>query len=243
MRSLAPAQCLAYLHAEVDRFNALLPDADFAAPVAACPGWTVEDLVRHQGNVHRWAEQIARTGELKRNGDEGPSETADLAAWFREGAALLTSTLETVNPEDSGWSLSKADQTRRFWFRRQAQETFVHRIDLETALQAPSPRDAVLAADGVGEVFDVFLQRMLDRGDATEIVAPVALQATDVDAAWTIQTDRSITDGASGDALIEGPAEALLLLLWKRIDSHDSRLVLSGSAPALDSVTGGRLTP
>lgn len=41
----------------VRREGGLLADsvADLEAAVPTCPGWTVRDLVRHQGEVHRWA--------------------------------------------------------------------------------------------------------------------------------------------------------------------------------------------
>jgi len=43
----------------LERDGALLADAAGAAgltaPVPACPGWQVKDLVRHQAYVHQWA--------------------------------------------------------------------------------------------------------------------------------------------------------------------------------------------
>ena len=34
--------------------------AGLRAPVPTCPGWTVRDLVAHQGMVHRWAAALVR---------------------------------------------------------------------------------------------------------------------------------------------------------------------------------------
>jgi hypothetical protein len=44
--------------AQVER---LVRDADLAAPVAACPGWTVYELVTNLGAIHRWAAAATRT--------------------------------------------------------------------------------------------------------------------------------------------------------------------------------------
>lgn len=44
--------------AQVER---LVRDADLAAAVAACPGWTAYDLVTHLGAIHRWAAAATRT--------------------------------------------------------------------------------------------------------------------------------------------------------------------------------------
>ncbi|WP_084723347.1 maleylpyruvate isomerase N-terminal domain-containing protein [Streptomonospora alba] len=42
-------------------FAAHLDGADLALPVAACPGWTLRNLVRHVAGGHRWAEETVRT--------------------------------------------------------------------------------------------------------------------------------------------------------------------------------------
>lgn len=236
-------ESLAHLRSELDRINALLTSPDWSAPVVACPGWDVEELIRHLGNVHRWSEGIVRTGELASNGERGPEGTDLLAGWFGEGAAALVSTLESANPEDGAWTLTKAGRSKGFWFRRQAQEALVHRIDLELALDDASPVEPALAADGIGEVWEVFLQRMVDRGEATPVAEPVTIRTTDTGDAWTLHPDRSVTADATGTGTIEGSAEALLLLLWKRIQDSDGRIKTSGSQAAISSITGGRITP
>src|SRR3954447_13351325 len=97
--------------ASIRRDGALLGDAAGRAGVEArvpsCPDWAVRDLVRHQGDVHRWA-----AANLVRNRDDPTSEeeaktifgswpTADdsLLDWFRDGVDQLVTTLEKV-PDD-----------------------------------------------------------------------------------------------------------------------------------------------
>jgi hypothetical protein len=46
---------LAGVDAAVDRMAVWARSAGPDAPVPTCPGWTVRDLLAHQGMVHRWA--------------------------------------------------------------------------------------------------------------------------------------------------------------------------------------------
>ena len=61
------------------------------APVPTCPGWTVRDLLAHQGMVHRWATAVVR-------GDDpaGVDDTAIEA----EGRAAAT--------RSAGWSTGRS---------------------------------------------------------------------------------------------------------------------------------------
>ena len=51
---------LASLDAAVDRMAVWSHAAGPDAPVPTCPGWTVRDLLAHQGMVHRWATAVVR---------------------------------------------------------------------------------------------------------------------------------------------------------------------------------------
>ena len=46
---------LGLLRARTDRFAEVVADADPAALVTYCPGWSLRDLVVHLGGVHQWA--------------------------------------------------------------------------------------------------------------------------------------------------------------------------------------------
>ena len=46
---------LAVLATEATALAAAAEEAGLDAPVPTCPGWTVNDLVLHIGEVHRWA--------------------------------------------------------------------------------------------------------------------------------------------------------------------------------------------
>jgi Mycothiol maleylpyruvate isomerase N-terminal domain len=76
---------------QADLLGSCLKDADLAAPVPSCPGWNAGRLVRHLGDVQRWAETTVRTratGPLLVEHSRGlPSEKAnERSAWDVEGA-------------------------------------------------------------------------------------------------------------------------------------------------------------
>ena len=110
------------------------------APVPACPGWRIRDLVRHVGNVHRWAtgyvveQHPAPVGELTE--DEMVRSGAgdkDLPGWFLDGHQRLVSALEQADPGMTCWTFLAAPSPLAFWARRQAHETAIHRVDAQLA--------------------------------------------------------------------------------------------------------------
>ncbi len=63
--------------------------------VPTCPGWTVRDLVAHQGTVHRWATGIV-LGEERRDPGHDEQEgrsSGDLLGWLDEGVKALLAAL------------------------------------------------------------------------------------------------------------------------------------------------------
>jgi uncharacterized protein (TIGR03083 family) len=73
---------------EIAAFADLVRGADLAQPVPTCPGWTLADLVRHTGRVHRWATHIVRERAtayvpIARVRVDVPAEDAALAKWQR----------------------------------------------------------------------------------------------------------------------------------------------------------------
>ena len=67
----------------------------FEAAVPGCPEWDVEGLIRHLGDVHRWAATIVRdhVKERLRRDFAGPAGREPLLAWFAEGHAQLVEVL------------------------------------------------------------------------------------------------------------------------------------------------------
>ncbi|MDT7573530.1 MAG: hypothetical protein QOE05_3704 [Actinomycetota bacterium] len=200
----------------------MLAVAELSEPVAACPGWTVRELVEHLGSVHRWATQIVRTGEPQREQDH---DIDDLRRWFAEGAATLVETLATADPAAPCWSFTR-DRRVGFWLRRQALETVVHRWDAQRAMGEPGPIDPVLAADGVDEVVTLMAPRQIAMERIPPLPATVLLRATDTGVEWRLGDGRP-------SAGVEASAEVLLLLLWHRVEPGDPRVRTTGDAESV----------
>jgi uncharacterized protein (TIGR03083 family) len=148
-----------------------------AAPaVPSCPGWVVTDLVLHLGVVHRAVARVIGERLQQPPGGGGrrwlglaeewtgwlhpgraPRRSpvpADLLGWFRVGAADLQDRFRAAGPGEQVWTWS-ADHSVGFWQRMQAIEAAVHRWDAENAVGTARPLDAALAADAIGQTFEV----------------------------------------------------------------------------------------
>lgn len=209
------------------------------APVAHCPGWSVTDLVRHHGDVHRWATAIVESGERQRTELTGPEPVEALAQWYVEGADRLVQVLAATDPDRECWTFGDPPHTVRFWFRRQALEAAIHRWDAQHAVGEPEGFAPTLAADGVAEVVEMFFPRQLRSGRTPPLSAPVALRATDVGAQWVL----GASDDAAPVAEIAGPAGALFLLLWRRRTLGDPTLAYTGPAALRAELADGRFAP
>jgi uncharacterized protein (TIGR03083 family) len=192
------------------------------APVPDCPGWTAGDLAWHVTGVwSRWATIVA---ERATGPSAGPAlaprptfpETVDLAEqWGRR----LHDELATAGPATPVWTWG-SDQSTAFVARRMAQETAVHRLDAERAAGRTYEIDAELAADGVDELLFELVPRVAEA--AAAVGGSVHLHCTDVAGEWLVVEDDAghpvvSRQHAKGDAALRGPANDLLLVLWRRL--------------------------
>lgn len=217
--------------ASVLRNNAAAGGLD--APVPTCPGWSVADLVAHQGLVHRWAtqivsgtplEQVRPDAEVLAEGHAAP----DLLDWFDDGLVDLLNVLARA-PEDLDvfFFLKNAPRPRQAWARRQAHETSIHAVDAMAARLRRAPTTAEvwvrpsLAVDGVDELLTGFLPR---RTTTLRVAEPltVLLRATDAQRTWTVRVSQdpvvtTVDEPAPApDVVLEGSAKGLYLGLWNR---------------------------
>lgn len=141
-----------------------------------------------------------------------------------------------ASPGEAVWTWS-ADHTVGFWQRMQAIEAAVHRWDAQAAVGAAEPVDAALAADAVGQTFEVMvpMRRALKH-------APVGqgerfgFRRTDGTGYWAIRFDAAglVACDGPGDVELSGTASDLMLFLWQRAEAGTGSLVVRGDAALLD---------
>jgi uncharacterized protein (TIGR03083 family) len=215
--------------------------ADLDEPIPTTPEWCMRDLVRHMGDVHRWAGTHVAERRMLPIGKEELSEIAGplpgdagLLDWFREGHERLVRTLEAADPEIQCWSFLPAPSPLAFWARRQAHETGIHRADAQSPTGRITSFPPDIAVDGIDELLLGFFA-----GNGDDAASPpprtLYIRATDADAGWiAFMKDRSRRhDGEDpmADCSVRGPASALYLLLWNRrgadgLDVNGDRSVL-----------------
>ncbi|ARX86693.1 hypothetical protein SMD44_06165 [Streptomyces alboflavus] len=144
---------------QADQLATHLKDADLSTPVPSCPGWTVNQLVRHLGHGYRWAETTIRTRaaapppdtEMRDLSAYAGEDPAVLAPWLRESAAGLTDALRAAGPGAPVWT-PVPGETSGFFARRFAHESLVHRADAALALGIDfTVLDEAVAVDAVDE--------------------------------------------------------------------------------------------
>lgn len=222
---MAAPDHLAHLRADTVAFAATLDDTTLDLPVPSCPGWDLRTLAGHLGWVHRWAAAAVGTGaEPDVASLDGPPEPArELAAWIVAGGEALADRLASVGPDSPTWHPFPVARVAGVWRRRQAQETSVHRWDAQSTVGVPEPIAADLAADGVGEYFEVMLPRRFAREGTSPPARPewLHLEATDVVGSWWVRAEGAEVQlghpgGEAPDATLVGRAEDLQLVLCAR---------------------------
>ena len=235
--TLSPDAYLALLRSDATRMLGLAP-RDLQAPVPPCPGWTAGDALLHTGEVYSHKVACMRRPDgppSREDWDQGPAEDEDAAGWFRQRLDELLEELESRGPDAPCYTWHEDHRTTGFWYRRMAQETAVHRVDVESAFSDVTPVDQALALDGIDEVLDWFL--VYQHADEVGPHAPgrgtVAVRTGDH--IWRItltpeEVELSREPG-SADAVVSGEPSELLLWLWGRRpdtavsrEGHDSLL-------------------
>ena len=238
------------LIAENAALAGLLGDADPSTTVPTCPGWTLDQLMRHVGRGDRWCARIVaeRSGEfIEAPGGRPPADRDGRIAWLHEGVAELIAAVESSGADTPVWTftgLRPAD----WWIRRRLHETAVHRADAALALGADFEIDPVVAADGISEFLGLMVSRADEEGPAggdrpLGEGQSLHLHATDdgLGAAgeWTVL---GRPDGIAADhehiratVALRGPARDLLLALVRRRTAAESGLAVFGDQTVWDT--------
>jgi uncharacterized protein (TIGR03083 family) len=239
------------LEAEAERFVEAVRGVDPGLPVPTCPEWSLADLMRHLGGVHRWASHHVAVGararvSYKEIGITPPEESERLADWVEAGIEPMVQTFRASDPDAPVWGWG-ADRHARFWPRRMVYETVVHGADATIAVSGETAIDSAVAADGIDELLSnlpqaAYFAPRLDqlRGDGETI----GLRSTDSDDSWTV---RLVPAGFAWDwsaitcdVTVDGSNGDLLLLVYGRLPATDpERFVRYGDEELLDRFIAG----
>jgi uncharacterized protein (TIGR03083 family) len=209
------------------RFIEAARRAGVDAPVPTCPEWTVADLARHQGRVFHWMSALVETKAqqyVDRKPFEEEAERADPLAFVESGAENALAVLGAADPDTQVWNwFDGGPGPARFWYRRMAHETIVHRADAEAAAAGRAGTSRVepaeLAADGIDEFLD-FLTLRARGGRPPQLSGSYHFHTTDVPGEWVVVFDGDdVTvrrEHAKADVAVRGPASDLELFLYNR---------------------------
>ncbi|MEO6651594.1 MAG: maleylpyruvate isomerase family mycothiol-dependent enzyme [Ilumatobacteraceae bacterium] len=231
-----------HLLSDAHRFAALLDGSSCDVPVAACPGWDVNRLAEHTGQIHRWARFCIEHGRPPSATESQGLESFDPDAageWFLSGARALADVLRDIDPEAPTWHPFPVDHLAAVWPRRQAHETAIHRWDAERAVGIDATIDAALASDGIDEYFEIVIPRLAVRERIELPSGSLHVHCTDVPGEWLVWVDgegfhvRRVHE--KGHAALRGPAEPILLRLWGRESDRADELSPVGDESVLDA--------
>lgn len=190
-------------------------------PVPGCPDWTVRDLVRHVGYVHRWSSAIV-AGHL--DGADGDGDAAvgplpddeSLQDWYVEGHRALVGVLRNAPVDVACFTFLPAPSPLAFWARRQALETAVHRADVAGAAGRTVEFSDELAHDGIDETLRGF-------GARPRAFEPGSIWLQPGDGpSWRIELHEEGLTAANDatsegcDVTVSGTASQVYLWLWNR---------------------------
>ena len=194
---------------------------DLDLPVPTCGDWRMRDLLAHVAKVYRRAATAV--------GDHATSEVAwtpppddlpDPAEYLAEALEDLVHTLADNDAASPAWNWSGQDQTAQFWARRMTHESAVHRYDAQRAHGLAQPIDADLACDGMDELVDLLLPRIVGRDSPKLPSGTYHFVSTD-GSDWVVKTGEDGVERLPAprnvDVTITGPASAVLLAAYGRV--------------------------
>jgi uncharacterized protein (TIGR03083 family) len=211
------------------------------APVPSCPDWDMTRLVAHTAEVHRWVADIVRTAatERPRERRQAPPGPGAVLSWYTEGLTGLLDVLGRADPDALVWNFfDRKPAPTRFWHRRMAHETAVHRWDAQAAAGMTQPIDAGLAVDGIDE-FLSFVSAWLPRRPIDGLSGSLHLHATDTAGEWSLELApdqlEHRREHSKADAAIRGPASDLFLWAANRVAPDSPQLEVFGDRKIVDA--------
>jgi hypothetical protein len=228
--------------------------ADLAAsgpetPIPACDGWRMEDLLTHVGRLYAGWYQYNLTrapGEedsapAKQSAPPLPDSHTERISYLRDAARAWEDRVRASDLDRPVWGLVLAVKPARFWLRRAASESAIHRWDGEDALGRATTMSPERGAASVDETIDGLWPAMIRSSDNPKLVNlralervrtspmrlpplpsdPIGIRAVDAGRSWRVQiVDRDVDvrrDCVLPDTIVSGSGHELCLWFWNRI--------------------------
>lgn len=217
-------------------FRAAVGEADRAAPVPSCPGWTFTELTLHVARFLEVTTRYLRTGsrtQLKPPPEPPPGiePLAYLDAQLTEAGEVLPA----VPGNRPVWTFSPAAPDLAWvWHRRIAHEMNLRRWDAQAALRTLVPTAPDQAVDGIDEGLGTLLAAKATTDVPPPAKGSVAVRCDDMPQAWFVRlTPGEVPEvgppapGAEADATITGSATSIYYGMWGRMElpaDGDARL-------------------
>jgi len=121
----------------------------------------------------------------------------------------------------------------RFWHRRLAHETAIHRWDIEHAVGIENTIDPTLALDGIDEYLGIVPFWVALRAQP-ELRGTLGLEAIDLEVAYTMSLAPDHIESRPGldepDAVVRAGASDLLLWLVGRLETTSEGIAVEGDS-------------
>jgi uncharacterized protein (TIGR03083 family) len=208
---------------------------DLDVPVPTCGDWTMKDLLLHLASVYQRAAKAVAERATQPVPWEPPGDEDDPVGCVRDARDELVHALSEAGEDSPAWNWWGHNQTASFWARRMAHESAVHRFDAQRANDVAQPIDADLAQDGIDELIDLIVPRVIARDEPKLPEGSYTFAATD-EGTWHVRFDadglQRVAALKDPDVIVRGTASALLLAAYARVPW--TSLDVDGNATLLD---------
>jgi uncharacterized protein (TIGR03083 family) len=158
------------------------------ADVPTCEAWSMDDLVRHVARIYLRVTQLLTTRAIEDPGAKPELPDGDVLDIFSHALDDVVAALQDADAETPVWNWSDQPDLAKFWARRMAHESSVHRFDAQAAHGMMQPIDAELAGDGLDELIDVIAPRLYVRDNVTGPTGTIALDSSD-NGTWCLELE------------------------------------------------------
>jgi uncharacterized protein (TIGR03083 family) len=200
----------------------------FDRPVEHCPGWTVEDLMRHLIETHWfWTTIVERRLDAPPDDGRPTDIPADaLVQRFIDGAAHLVDVLARARQSDHVWTWAPLQKDVAFITRHQVQEVAIHHWDIAHAAGEKIVIEGEVANDAIEEFLSFSVSSWSDPADPPRapLAGTLGLWCEDLNSGWSVHDGRArgtvtFRSGVDADVpMLSASSSDILLWLYSRVD-------------------------